>query len=79
MSVLQKNCIIQLSTMEDESDWWNIFVNEEFPDEKCLNYFKCSRKTFLFLIKALKPHIGPKINRLSKNNSIPLSKSKYIQ
>lgn len=55
-------------------DWWEDFVKEEFPNEKCLHYFKCSRKTFTYFLKALRPYVTPvtpKTNSSTENRTAP--------
>lgn len=60
-----------------ESDWWIDFVKKNYPQEQCLKNLKCSRKTYLYLVKFLKPYTTPKIGVLENKESY-LRKSKKL-
>lgn len=67
------------SIPDDEPDWWEVFVKEKYPDDKCLKYFKCTRKTYTFLIEALKPYLAPKVGtKLDRDAALYLRKSKIL-
>ncbi|XP_058789664.1 putative nuclease HARBI1 [Phymastichus coffea] len=55
---------------DNDSNWWFEFVNEDYSTEKCLQLFKCSRRTYMFLVKTLKPHISPKFGALPEQDSL---------
>ena len=69
MSIIEENFVLSSETSDNDSDWWNTFVNEQYPNEKCIKHLKCSRKTYMVLIKALKPHIAPRIGAMLDENS----------
>ncbi|XP_003428014.1 putative nuclease HARBI1 [Nasonia vitripennis] len=75
MSLIEEDeVILAAMAVEPQVDWWDAFVKDNYSNEKCLQYFKCSRKTFTFLVKLLKPHIAPKIGALDSDSPLYLRK-----
>ncbi|KAJ8687281.1 hypothetical protein QAD02_023075 [Eretmocerus hayati] len=59
---------------KNDPKWWESFVNDDYPNTKCLTYFKCSRKTYMYLIDQLRPHVASKIGLTELDDSIYLRK-----
>lgn len=78
MSLQQENLASKPSSLPDESNWWEKFVKEGYPDDKCLRYFKCSRKTYMYLIETLKPHIALKVGMMEEESEIYMRKGRRI-
>lgn len=78
MSIIEEDAVILAAmAVEPQLDWWDAFAKDNYSNEKCLQYFKCSRKTFTFLVKSLKPHIAPKIGALDSESPLYLRKGNY--
>ena len=58
----------------DTDNFWDKFVKERYPEEKCIEVFKCSRVTFIYLIKILRPYISPKQSATPINPSLHMLK-----
>lgn len=74
----EDEAILAAMAVEPKVDWWDAFVKDDYSNEKCLQHFKCSRKTFTFLVKSLKPYIAPKIGALDSESPLYLRKGKYL-
>ncbi|XP_014238970.1 putative nuclease HARBI1 [Trichogramma pretiosum] len=60
---------MSFETIPDEPDWWETFVKEQYPDEKCQKYFRCSRKTYIYLVKSLKSYVAPRAGSTTFDSS----------
>lgn len=65
---LVSNSTSDNDSIKSEPDWWCEFAREDYSTEKCLQLFKCSRRTYMSLIKTLKPHISPKLGTSGKKS-----------
>ena len=64
-------------SIPDNDKWWDDFVKERFPEDKCIKYFKCSRKTYFYLIKFLKPYVAPRgLHAYNQEDNLYLRKGK---
>ncbi|XP_012278263.1 protein ALP1-like [Orussus abietinus] len=60
-------------------NWWEIFVQERYPDERCIECFKCSRKTYIYLTKILRPHIRPKVGVIPQLAALNMLKGVSVE
>ncbi|CAD6237152.1 GSCOCG00002168001-RA-CDS [Cotesia congregata] len=67
-------------TPDDSSGktWWEQFKDSGYPDDQCFEFFRCSRKTYVYLIEKLSPYIEPKagmtVHHRSSKNGVPVDK-----
>lgn len=50
-------------------NWWEVFSHDRYPEEMCLEYLKCSRKTYIHLVKSLRPHLKPGVRAVTQRHS----------
>lgn len=51
--------------------WWEQFKESNYPDNQCLEFMRCSRKTYIYLIDVLSPHIVPR-NQVAIGQRTPI-------
>ncbi|XP_057342148.1 uncharacterized protein LOC130678731 [Microplitis mediator] len=69
---MMKTPINPEETCHDTTDktWWQQFKELNYPDNQCLKFMRCSRKTYKYLIEVLSPHLVPR-NRVSSDQRNP--------
>lgn len=74
-----KHKTAQVQMMHTVCNWWDLFVQQRYPQTSCLEYFRCSRKTYIHLVTTLRPYIQPKIGIAAERHSLNMIKGNKTQ